>query len=186
MSTKDIWNLYANNLKNFILSKTKDLALTDDILQDVFVKIHSKKHSLKDETNLKSWVFSIANNTLLDEFRKQKKTEPKDSSFLENSKENIAKSNHSPEDCLLPLIMRLPKKYKDVLFLASIKGMKQAEISKQLNLSLPATKSRILRGRELLKKSFMDCCNYTLDENGHLKGEHQNIEDCKVCRPRAL
>ena len=68
------------------------------------------------------------------------------------------------------------------MFLASIKGKKQAEISDQLKISLAATKSRILRGKELLKHGFMECCNYTLDEHGHLKGEHQNIEDCKVCR----
>lgn len=186
MNTQDIWNKYAKDLKVFILSKTKDTPLTEDILQDVFIKIHTKKNSLKDESSLKSWLFSIANHTMMDVFRKQSKTKLANELEKESLTENTSIKEHNPQDCMLPLILRLPKKYKDVLFLASIKGMKQAEIAEQLKISLPATKSRILRGRELLKQGFMACCSYTLDENGHLKGEHQNIEDCKVCRPQPL
>ncbi len=82
---------------------------------------------------------------------------------------------------MIPLILNLPKKYKEALLLSEIKGVKQSEVATQLKISLPAAKSRILRGRELLKKGFMDCCNYTLDKDGHLKGEHQDKSDCKVC-----
>lgn len=184
MDTKDIWNLYAIDLKKFILSRTKNPTLTEDILQDVFIKIHTKKQNLKDISNLKSWIFSIANNTMLDEFRKQ--TKSTNTTEQELQKDTIFQVPHTPEDCLLPLILKLPKKYRDVLFLSTIKGLKQTEISKQLEISLPATKSRILRGRELLKHEYMDCCDYTLDENGHLKGEQKNIEECKVCRPHPL
>ena len=186
MDTKDIWNLYAIDLRKFILSKTKNSTLTDDILQDVFIKIHTKKNSLKDISNIKSWIFSIANNTMLDEFKKQSKKEINYHIEQKTQKNNIVINHHNPEDCLLPLILRLPKKYRDVLFLSTIKNLKQVEISQQLDISLSATKSRILRGRELLKHEYMDCCNYTLDENGHLKGEQKNIDECKVCRPHPL
>ena len=181
MNTLDIWNQYSEDLKKFILSKVKNIATTEDILQEVFVKIHTKKANLKKETSLKPWLFTIANNTILDEFKKQKKV------FIENktTSTTIEKNNHDATDCILPLILKLPKKYKDVLLLSVIKGKKQAEIAHELKISLPATKSRILRGRELLKLGFIDCCDYTLDENGHLKGEHRNIEDCKVCRPQS-
>lgn len=186
MDTKDIWNLYAIDLKKFILSKTKNLDLTEDILQNVFIKIHTKKNSLQNQSNLKSWIFSIANNTMLDEFKKQSKIKLNQDLEHKTPSNNGISEEHKPEDCLLPLILRLPKIYRDVLFLSTIKNLKQLEISEQLNISLPATKSRILRGRELLKHEYMDCCDYTLDENGHLKGEQKNIDECKVCRPQPL
>ncbi len=182
MSTQDIWNLYAQDLKNFILSKTHNVAATEDLLQDVFLKVHTKKQFLEKEDSLKSWLFTIANHTVLDYFRKEAKkqinTVPTET-YTFNETEN-----HHAVDCVLPLILRLPKKYREVLLLTTIKGLKHAEVAAKLELSLPATKSRILRGKELLKQSFMDCCDYTLDENGYLKGEHKNIDECKVCRPQ--
>lgn len=88
---------------------------------------------------------------------------------------------HLPKDCLQPLILNLPKKHREVLLLSEIKGISQQKVTDQLKISLSAAKSRILRGKEALKKGYMDCCQYTLDENGHLKGEHQEKSDCKVC-----
>ncbi|ANW95061.1 hypothetical protein AXE80_01565 [Wenyingzhuangia fucanilytica] len=186
MDTNKIWDLYAIDLKKFILSKTKNITLTEDILQEVFIKIHTKKNTLKNQSNIKSWIFTIANNTMLDEFKKQSKVIAEESPEQHVLEKNEDFNHHKPEDCLLPLILRLPKKYRDVLFLSTIKNLKQLHISEELNISLPATKSRILRGRELLKHEYMDCCDYTLDENGHLKGENKNFDECKVCRPQPL
>ncbi|WP_010133996.1 sigma-70 family RNA polymerase sigma factor [Ochrovirga pacifica] len=182
MSTQLIWDQYATDLKKFIFSKTQNASVTEDLLQDVFLKIHLKKTQLKNQSALKSWLFSIAHHTVLDFFKTQKKELPTE---VETSVTLPKENNHSPKDCLLPLIEKLPDTYKQVLLLATLQGCKQAEIAQKLNLSLAATKSRILRGKELLKQSYMDCCNYTLDENGHLKGEHKNIDDCKVCRVRS-
>lgn len=178
METKLIWNQFSDALKKFILSKVKEKNIAEDILQEVFIKIHLKKHLLQQETKLKPWLFSIANNAILDYFRKNKSNISKN---IFDLKEEQEEDTHSAKDCLLPLILNLPKTYKEVLLLSEIKGLKQKEVAQQLNLSLAATKSRILRGKEALKKGFIACCDYTLTKEGHLKGEHKNIEDCKVC-----
>lgn len=180
MDTEKIWSEFSEALSKFIFSKVKNEAATEDILQDVFVKIHLKKDDLKEEDRLKSWLFSIANNATLDYFRKNK-TAPELTEATSNEGAEEPTSPHDAGSCLLPLILRLPKKYKEALLLTEIKGLKQAQAAEQLKISVTAAKSRIQRGRELLKQGFMDCCNYTLDENGHLKGEHQEKEDCKVC-----
>ena len=66
MTTNQVWTQYSNALKQFILSKVKDSNIADDILQDTFIKIHTKLHNLKDLTKLKSWCFSIARHSILD------------------------------------------------------------------------------------------------------------------------
>ena len=43
MTTQYIWNLYADDVKHFILSKVQDDFVADDLLQDTFIKIHTKK-----------------------------------------------------------------------------------------------------------------------------------------------
>ena len=60
MTTQHVWQNYSQDLKHFILSMVKDAAVTDDILQDTFIKIHTKLDTLKDESKIKAWVFSIA------------------------------------------------------------------------------------------------------------------------------
>lgn len=178
MDTEKIWSEFSLALKKFIFSKVKNETVADDILQEVFIKIHIHKHELKEKKQLKSWLFSIANNATLDYFRKKDIVLPTETN---DAVEENSKDEHDAGDCVLPLILNLPKKYKEILVLTEIKGYKQQKAADTLSIGLPAAKSRIQRGRDLLKKGFMDCCDYKLDVNGHLKGEHKNKEDCKVC-----
>ena len=53
MTTKYVWDTYAQDIKRFILSKTKDESIVDDILQDTFIKVHTKLQTLKDDDKLK-------------------------------------------------------------------------------------------------------------------------------------
>lgn len=72
MTTKEVWDTYADDIRRFILSKVKNAIITEDILQDTFIKVHTKLHTLKDEEKIKPWLFSIARYTLLDHFKKSK------------------------------------------------------------------------------------------------------------------
>lgn len=181
MDTEKIWAEFSLALKKFIFSKVKNETVAEDILQEVFIKIHLHKEELKEKKQLKSWLFSIANNTTIDYFRKKEVVLPNE--VKDSAVEEASKNNHNPSDCLAPLILALPKKYKEALLLSEIKGHKQQVVAEELGISLAAAKSRIQRGRDLLKKGFINCCDYQVDENGFLKGENKNIEDCKVCNP---
>ncbi len=64
MTTHDVWTTYSKDLRRFIFSKVNDKAVAEDVLQDTFIKIHVKLHTLKDITKLKSWLFSINSWTL--------------------------------------------------------------------------------------------------------------------------
>jgi RNA polymerase sigma-70 factor (ECF subfamily) len=178
MQTQDIWNVYSNALKHFILSKVKNKGVTDDLLQETFIKVHTKLHQLEDDTKLKSWLFSIARNVVVDHFRQQDFTYYlSDDNFIDQEQ----KQEHSEHDCLRGIIKNLPKKYRDPLFLSDIKGLKQQEVAKQLHLPLPTVKSQLQRARKQLAQGFVDCCGFVLNDKGHLVGEIQDKADCKVC-----
>lgn len=179
MNTNEVWTNYSEDLKRFILSKVKEEATSEDILQDAFIRIHSKLSTLKEPSKLKSWVFTIARNTMYDYFKSKGKSITFDNIDIEFEEES---NEHTERDCLPGIIKNLPKKYRTPLFLYDIKGVKQQEIAKQLNLPLPTVKSQIQRGRKLIAKGFMDCCGYTINENGKLVGEIQDKKDCKVCK----
>ena len=52
MTTKLAWDTYSDDIRRFIFSKTKDESITDDILQDTFIKVHTKLHTLKNEDKI--------------------------------------------------------------------------------------------------------------------------------------
>ncbi|AUC83895.1 RNA polymerase subunit sigma-70 [Polaribacter sp. ALD11] len=178
MTTKQVWTSYSKDLKRFIISKVKDTTIADDILQDTFIKIHTKLHTLKDSTKLKSWCFTVARNSILDYWKSTNQTF-EIANF--ESKAEILNEIHTEKDCLRGILKHLPKKYRDPLFLSDIKGLKQQEVANQLHQSLPTTKSQIQRARKLIAQGFIDCCGFVLNKNGNLVGEIQDKEDCKVC-----
>ncbi|MFL1013293.1 sigma-70 family RNA polymerase sigma factor [Flavisericum labens] len=178
MKTKEIWKAYAEDVKHFIRSKVKDPVVADDLLQDTFIKVHTKFSTLKDESKLKSWLFTIARYTVMDYFRDKNidyHVTEADMGFEEH------KTEHTKEDCLHGIIKNLPKKYRAPLFLADIKGEKQAQVAERLQRPLPTVKSQIQRGRKLIAQGFMDCCDFKLNHDGYLVGELKAKEDCKVC-----
>jgi RNA polymerase sigma-70 factor (ECF subfamily) len=178
MTTQEVWTRYSEDIKYFILSKVKDKSLADDLLQETYVKIHTKLHTLRDLKKLKSWIFTIARNTVMDYFKRSRLT-----FNIANfeSESTLEEDIHTERDCLRGILSGLPKKYRDPIFLSDIKGMKQGEVAKQLNLPLPTVKSQIQRARKLIAQGFKDCCGFVENEHGYLVGEIQDKQDCKVC-----
>ena len=80
---------------------------------------------------------------------------------------------------IVPLLRLLPPAYAEPLRLADVEGLKQQDVAAQLGLGLSAAKSRIQRGRVLLKELFIECCLLETDAQGRLLG----IDIRPGCRP---
>ena len=180
MTTQQVWTTYSLDVRKFIMSKVKDVSVTDDLLQDTFIKIHTKLHTLKDLTKLKSWVFTIARNSIMDYFKVSNQSQQMLDMEIADTDSDV-EHEHTEQDCLNGILINLPKKYRDPLFLSDIKGLKQQEVADQLHQSLSTTKSQIQRARKLIAKGFMDCCGFIMNEEGHLVGELKEKEDCQIC-----
>lgn len=176
MGTREIYDQYSAELRGFLTAKTGNKELADDILQEVFVKVHLNKSGLRSPEKIRSWLYRIALNVLNDFFRKKTNITP-----VLSQEEHVVTESHSAENCLMPLIEEMPEKYKQALLLSEIKELKQHEVAKILGISVSGAKSRIQRGRKLLQEGYMHCCNYSLNERGLLVGEHRSEEECRVC-----
>ena len=176
METEKVWNQYSEELLGFLIARTGDRILAEDLLHETFIKVHLRLGSLRNQTNLRSWLYRICSNILMDHYRKSSAL--LSAEMLSNEEEE---HSHSPEHCLLPLIEKLPEIYRRALLLSEIKGLKQAKVADILKISVSGAKSRIQRGKRMLQEGFMDCCDYTLNDKGMLTGENRSEEDCKVC-----
>lgn len=176
METKEIWEKYSEELRRYLFGKTGNKDLSEDILQEAFLKVHLKRYQLKSPDLSRPWLYRIINNTLIDFYRQNVHPHPAEVSVNPDETDS-----HTAENCLLPLIQNLPEKYKEALILSEIKGHKQSKVAELLQISVSGAKSRIQRGRKLLQEGFMDCCDYSLNDEGLLVGEGKSETDCKVC-----
>jgi RNA polymerase sigma-70 factor (ECF subfamily) len=166
----------------FIQSRVSSPDDAQDILQNVFLKVHIGHDAVRDNSKMVSWLFQITRNAVNDYYRSQKLTTTYsdiDALPYETPLTNINddSENESYCACYLDHIKILPHKYRDALYLHSVEGLKQQEIAQRLHVSLSGVKSRIARGKEQLKKELIQCCKYTVGKNNKLYGEH----DCLRC-----
>lgn len=179
ISTNNIYDKFAVDLKRFILSKVKDDDAANDIMQDTFLKIHSGIDSLKDRTKMQSWVYQIARNTLMDHFRKSKLTSKlEDPNILPDTvkKEEIA-FRLTPS--IRGMINSLPPKYRTVLINTELRKLTQKETAEKLNLSISAVKSRVQRGREKLKEMMLECCHFEVNKFGKVLDYNPRCASCR-------
>jgi len=141
-TTEIIWHKYHARLTGFIRSKvSKDLA--DDLLQEVFIKIHTNIDTLKTKSKLESWLYQITRNTIADYYRKHRTIEelPKWIEQPQAKEEELIKQELA--SCLAPMINMLPDKYRRAVQKSEIENKTQQEIANQEGLSLSGAKSRI-------------------------------------------
>jgi RNA polymerase sigma-70 factor, ECF subfamily len=166
ITSQQVWRDHKNPLERFILSKVKRQEETEDILQEVFVKVHSNLHLLKDESRLTSWVFTIARNEIHNYFRKQRSHRTNQAFWMEEDEKNA--DNASIAACIVPFIDKLPQKYRTAIVLADLKKLHQQHIAEKLSISYTGAKSRVQRARKLLHKYLTACCKIVSDRYGNI------------------
>ena len=168
----EIWIKFSHPVKDFIRNQTHKADVTDDILQEVFIKIHQNLHLLRDEERVAGWVFQIARNTVLNYFRTQKKNlENQRFHQRETEGESYFKENDLNEmvgNWLEKFKKDLAPKYQEALQLVDIEGVTQVELANRLGISVSGAKSRVQRGREQLKQKLVDCCPVKTDQYGNI------------------
>ncbi len=180
----DIWLKFSHPVKDFIRNQTHNADVTDDILQEVFIKIHQNLYLLWDEERVAGWVFQIARNTVLNYFRAQKKQ-------LENQEFHLQQpegESHFKENDLNEIVgiwleefkKDLDPKYQEALQLVDIEGITQVELARRLGISVSGAKSRVQRGREQLKQKLIGCCPVKTDQYGNILEIQNRNGDC-VC-----
>jgi len=159
-----LWIEYKSVLKFYLLKKIKNKDLANELSHEVLMKIYKSCCSGNEIKNIKSWMYQIAHNTVIDHLKKENKFTDEFAEIHEVDENNIYEG---VEEFVEPMIKLLPEKYAAPLLLSEIEGINQAEVSKKMNLSLTATKSRIQRARKLLKEKIIECCNLEINANGN-------------------
>ena len=189
MTTEQVWAAYHVPLRQFIRAQVRDEQQTDDLLQEVFLKIHTHLDTLRAQEKIESWLYQIARHAITDHYRLQqsKATTPLPDDLAERlampeeAEENEAVQRLLPY--ILLLVQRLPPLYRQALLLTEVEGLTQKALAEQLGLSFSGAKSRVQRARDHLRQ-LLDCCHFEFDRRGHIIAYHPQSEHCITAVPK--
>ena len=126
----------------------------EDVLQEAFIKAFQKIHQFSGEVTFGAWLKRIVINTCIDHLKSKKMqfVELQEYQMQVVEDENWSVSESVSIDEVKRVMEQLPEKYRYVVKLYLVEGYDHTEISQILNLSPTASRTRLLRGKGLLKK----------------------------------
>ena len=172
-ATEEIWLDLSDRLRSYFRRRVENEDIAEDLLQEAFVRIHLGLESLHESERVAAWVFQIARNLVVDHYRWRDRLRPG------LDVESIVDSRTLPESGNLndwvagwmPKMMeRLPQPYRKAVELYELSHTPQKDIAKRLKISVSGAKSRVQRGRALLKKLLAECCAFERDRRGNVIG----------------
>ncbi len=164
-----------NPLHLYIKRRVSNQLDAEDLTQEVFYKL--AKSNNDEIKNIKSWIYTIAKNTITDYYRKKKvHTEEVDNISIDQEK---LKNDEIDElsKCVIPFINQLPKEYRLIMLLSEMEGISQKEIAGRLDLNYVTVRSKVQRGRKKLRELLSDCCTIIQGGKGSILG-YQSKEGC--------
>lgn len=170
--TSKIWLDFSGKIRAFIQKRIEDSDIVEDLLQEVFIKIHTNISSLKDETKLHAWIYQIARNTINDHFRKLKNVNQKNGDDISEDIEQVNESMNKIAEGLHKFMDELPHIYCDALCKTEFDGYSQVDYAKEAGISNSGAKSRVQRGRAMIKDMLMKCCHFQFDKYGTIIDYH--------------
>ncbi len=181
-TTEQTWETFHTPLHQFIRRRVADEATAEDLLQEVFLKIHQQGASLRDARRLESWIYQVTRNLIIDYYRSRHQ-----SMATLDDVEVLDLPEELPDDdivsellpCVRAKVLALPDQDRQALILTEYQGLTQKELGERFGLSLSGAKSRVQRAREKLKQELLACCHFELDRRGHILDYQPRCDCCE-------
>lgn len=167
-----LWMEVRGRLRTFIAKQVAADTAVDDLLQEVFLKIHDNIDRVQDPRRLVAWIFTVTRHVIIDYYRAPHRrrerpaglaTDVEDLMAAGEPERDLDEPRRQLASCLRPMVDRLAPEYRDALILVELDGLTQQAAASRLGLSLSGMKSRVQRGRRQLKAMLHDCCLIQLD-----------------------
>jgi RNA polymerase sigma-70 factor (ECF subfamily) len=159
-------NVFWVDVFSFVMKKVRHENDADEITVNVFSKVLSKLDMFDPHFQFKTWILTIAQNTVIDFWRKKNRENEDAVENLDEVKNQYAKS---PEELLISeeeqkkiikTIESLDANYQDIIKLRFFEEKSIKEIAEELGISVANTKVRVMRAKkvlaELLKNNEFD------------------------------
>ena len=192
--SEQLWHDVHDRLTAFVAKRVDNPADAADLVQTVFLRAHQHVASIADEQRLLPWLFQVTRNAIADYYRSPARRReiggvapdgtldlpegdrtaalqpPGESGASQPSNPSAAPDEASAlrelAGCVRPLVQQLPPTYRDALTLVEFDGVPQVEVASRLGISVSGMKSRVQRGRSMLRDGLLACCEVSRSATG--------------------
>lgn len=156
-----LYEIYNGKLYNFAFSYLKTEADSLDVVQSVFINVWDKRESLKSNTNLEAYLFTITKNAVISIFRK--KAQEKD--YLEHLRNTAVLTYNDTEkqydyeflyEKIQQIIEELPEQRKRIFKLSKEKGLSNKDIAAELNISVKTVEDHKAKAKRFIKTKLQE------------------------------
>jgi RNA polymerase sigma-70 factor (ECF subfamily) len=177
-SVEQAWTTFHKPLLQFVRRRVADQASAEDIVQDVFLKVHTHIDTLSDTTKLHAWLYQLTRNAIIDYYRRTRPTMAvsEDIPAFAEEDENDVVARLTPAVKLM--VAALPDIYREALYLTEYNGLTQKELAERLGISVSGAKSRVQRARQMLRQMLLDCCHFELDRRNTIISYQPRCDCC--------
>ena len=147
-----LYERYKKKLYSFFLYKNyNDQERSEDSVQQVFYRMIKYRKSYKEDSNFKTWLYSIANNVHYQEFKQQVQLEDIRASYPINETHTDTNDDHQALHQALNL---LAEPHREVLLMSKFWGLKYEEIAEINNCTVGVIKTRVFRALKDLREAY--------------------------------
>jgi RNA polymerase sigma-70 factor (ECF subfamily) len=169
---------FVTKLRAFMRARVPDNATADDLTQETLLKVYRSRASLREGDRLEAWLYRIARRTLIDYYRARRPNAELPDILKSDSQDDVSAIRDAVLISTIRYMKELPETYRVPLELSELEDMPMPKIALHLGLSLTAVKSRVQRGRQMLKKKLQDCCRFEFDLQGKVIGSERRNPRC--------
>lgn len=169
-SARDGWRELEAKLRPFVARRVRSSADVDDVVQDVFVRMQRGLGGLRDEERFGAWVYQVARSAIADHQRAAARhpLARGDAPELAAEDDDDRAVERALAEVVALFVAMLPEPYREALTLTELEGLTQKEAAAALGISHSGMKSRVQRGRRMLREALEACCEIALDVRGKI------------------
>jgi RNA polymerase sigma-70 factor (ECF subfamily) len=149
-----LFDRYHTPLYNFYSKLTGDRTLSEDLVQEVFLRILKYRQSYQPGTPFRAWIYQIARNARVDHYRKT----PKHITFEPEMAPAVMPRDSAQQseevELLHRALLQMPVEKKEILILSRFQELRYDEIARLLGCELGTVKTRIHRAIQELRQTF--------------------------------
>jgi RNA polymerase sigma-70 factor (ECF subfamily) len=175
----NIWEQFSGRIRAYIAARTVDQSLVDDILQEVFLKIHLHMDEVKEESRLSGWIYAITNNAVADFYRRKRVAATSLPEEVPAEEESDGCAACEIAAGLEEMARALPPLYAKAIMLVDFQGLSFAAAATHLGISVSGAKSRVQRARRMIRDSLLRCCHFVFDRYGTIIDYYSACCCCK-------
>lgn len=176
--TESLWRAYREQLLGFVRRHVDDEATAEDLVQEVFLRMHRNPH---DPDNPRAWLYKVTRSVIADHYRGRRPAGPLPEGLAAPEADRSERAVRELAECLQPMIARLPERYREAVYLSEVEGRTQREVAEHEGISLSGAKSRVQRGRARLRDMLTDCCAIEQDRAGRIRDYEPRTPGCGGC-----